>query len=373
MVQPCPARIGMPLEEIETPALIVDLPAYEQNLDHMAAMAGAAGLLLRPHAKTHKSPLVALDQMSRGAVGVCCQKVAEAEIMVQGGVRDVYVSNQIIGPSKQERLAALARQAQIAVCVDDLGSIGDLASLTQAYGAEIRVLVEIDVGGGRCGVEPGSAAVPLARRILEAPGLQFGGLQAYHGRAQHIYEFASRGEAVRSAAEKTRTTMAELKAEGISCPAVTGGGTGSLAHDIDLGLLTELQAGSYIFMDADYGRVEPGAGSNQAGFAHSLFVLATVMSRSKPGMAVLDAGLKAIAFDSGPPLVWQRPGVLYVGPSDEHGELRLDSGAALELGERLLLVPGHCDPTVNLYDWYVGVRDGRVERLWPVAARGALS
>lgn len=363
----------MPIEDVETPALIVDLAAYEDNLDRMAELTGAAGLKLRPHAKTHKSPLVALDQIVRGAVGVCCQKVSEAEVMVQGGVRDVYVSNQVIGRLKQERLAALARQAKIAVCVDDAGSIVDLSGMAQAYGADIRVMVEIDVGGERCGVEPGVAAVPLAQAILEAPGLHFGGLQAYHGRAQHIYEFASRGEAVRSAADKTRTTLAALEAEGIACPEVTGGGTGSLAHDIDLGLLAETQAGSYIFMDADYGCVQPEAGSNQSVFAHSLFVLVTVMSRVKPSLAVVDAGLKAIAFDSGPPHVWQRAGVHYRGPSDEHGELELESGVNLALGERLLLVPGHCDPTVNLYDWYVGVRDGRVERLWPVAARGALS
>ena len=373
MVQACPARIGMSLEEVETPALIVDLDAYEYNLDLMAERAGEAGVKLRPHAKTHKSPLVALDQMARGAVGVCCQKVGEAEVMLQGGVRDVYVSNQVVGPTKLARLAALARHADISVCVDNADNIAALGAAAETFGASLRVLVEVDVGGGRCGVEPGTAALPLARQIASSPGLVFGGLQAYHGRAQHIRDFAARGEAVAAAAEKTKGTMAALEAEGIACPLVTGGGTGSFSHDIALGLLNELQVGSYIFMDADYGRVAHGGDAPESPFRNSLFVLATVMSRAKPGMAVVDAGLKALAFDSGPPLVWQRPGVTYRAASDEHGQLAVDDGAELPLGAQLLLVPGHCDPTVNLYDWYVGVRAGRVERLWPVAARGAVA
>ncbi len=372
MVQPCPARIGDSLDQVETPALVVDLSAYEHNLDHMAEQVGATGLALRPHSKTHKSPLIALQQIERGAVGICCQKVGEAEVMVQGGVRDVLVSNEVVGASKLARLAALARLARISVCVDDAGNLDDLSAAAQAYGSTLEVLVEVEVGGGRCGVEP-SETVALARRVVEAPGLGFGGLQAYHGRAQHIYRFKERGAAVRAAMEKTLTAVRALEAAGIACPKVTGGGTGTLPHDIMAGAWSELQAGSYIFMDADYGRVGFGDDDGPPPFQHSLFVLTTVMSRTKQGLAVVDAGLKALAFDSGPPLVWQRPGVTFDVPSDEHGELALAPGSDVALGERVMLVPGHCDPTVNLYDWFVGLRDGRVERLWPVAARGALA
>lgn len=372
MVQPCPARIGDSLEEIETPALVVDLAAYEHNLDLMAEQVRAAGLALRPHAKTHKSPVVALEQIARGAVGICCQKVGEAEVMVQGGVRDVLVSNQVVGDQKLARLAALARQARLSVCVDDLGNLEALSAAAEAYGSSLEVLVEIEVGGARCGVAP-SDAPALAKRIQEAPGLTFGGLQAYHGRAQHIYPFNERGAAISAAADQARIALGALQAAGIACPKVTGGGTGSLPHDLAAGAWSELQAGSYVFMDADYGRVAFAEAQTAPPYRHSLFVLTTVMSRSKPDLAVVDAGLKALAFDSGPPLVWQRPDVSFQVPSDEHGELGLEPGAELGLGERLMLVPGHCDPTVNLYDWFVGLRGGRVERLWPVAARGALT
>ena len=373
MTQPCPARVGMSLEEIETPALVVDLDAYEANLDAMAETVAAAGLKLRPHAKTHKSPVIALDQIARGAVGQCCQKVGEAEILVQGGVRDVFVSNQIVGAAKLARLAALARQARVSVCVDAIEQVTALAAAAEAAEADIVVLVEIDVGGGRCGVEPGPAAVELARSVEQAPGLQFGGLQAYQGAAQHIYDDAERRAAVAEAAGKTRQALAALEAAGLDCPLVTGGGTGTHRHDIAEGPWQELQAGSYIFMDVDYGKVTEAGGEGAPRFRHSLFVLATIMSTAQQGKAICDAGLKALAFDSGPPGVWRRPGVTYVGPSDEHGTLHLAGDARLGLGERVFLVPGHCDPTVNLYDWYVGLRGERVAQVWPVAARGALT
>ncbi len=371
MTQPRPAQVGMHQDEIETPALVVDLDAYEANLDAMAACAKQAKIALRPHAKTHKSPLVGLDQVARGAVGVCCQKVGEAEIMVQGGLRDVFVSNQVVGATKLARLAALARRARISVCVDDPAQVTALGEAATEAGSNLTVLVEVDVGGGRCGVAPGAAAVPLARAIEAAPGLIFGGLQAYHGAAQHIYEDGARKAAVESAAAKTKASLAALAEAGIACPLVTGGGTGTHLHDIAAGPWQELQAGSYAFMDVDYGKVATAGGAGAPLFANSLFVLATVMSQAKPGMAVVDAGLKALAFDSGPPALWQRPGVTYAGPSDEHGTLSLEEGVELALGERLFLVPGHCDPTVNLYDWYVGLRGQRVESVWPVAARGA--
>jgi D-serine deaminase-like pyridoxal phosphate-dependent protein len=368
----------MGIEAIDTPALLVDLDAFERNLGRMAAAVKAAGVRLRPHAKTHKSPVITRRQMALGAVGACCQKVSEAEILVDGGVGDVLVSNQVAGVRKLERLAALARRARVGVCVDDAGNARDVSAAAVRFGAEIGVLVEIDVGAGRCGVAPGEDAVALAREVAELPGLRFAGLQAYHGSAQHLRGADERREAIGRAGELTRQTVAMLTAAGLECGTIGGAGTGTFEIEAASGIWNELQAGSYIFMDADYARNRDDGGGPVAVFEHALFVFASVMSHPTADRAVLDAGLKALAFDSGPPEVFERAGVRYDGASDEHGRLVLDGGnAALTIGDKLLLVPGHCDPTVNLHDWYVGVRGlgsdhAYVEAVWPVAARGAM-
>jgi len=366
MTQARPADVGMSEEHIDTPALVVDLDAYERNLARMAARLEGRGIRIRPHAKTHKSPVIAGHQVAHGAVGVCCQKVGEAEVMVEGGVNDVLVSNQVVGASKIARLAALARTAKISVCVDDAGNAAEIGAAAMSYGGEIVMLVEIDIGMSRCGVAPGEPAVALAQVVDGTPGLRFGGLQAYHGAAQHIRDRDERRQAAEDAARLTTSTVDALAAVGLSCETIGGGGTGTVEFDIEIGVLNELQAGSYVFMDADYGTVVDS-------FEHSLFVRATVMSAPTADRRVVDAGLKALAFDSGLPLAWQADGVSYTGPSDEHGTLAVGNDATLSLGDAVMLVPGHCDPTVNLYDWYVGVRNGTVERVWPVAARGRLS
>lgn len=369
MVQPSPAEPGMTLDDVETPALLVDLDAYERNLERMASLLKGRKAKLRPHAKTHKSPLIASEQIARGAVGACCQKISEAEILVEGGVADVLISNEVVGPTKIARVAALAKRARIAICVDDASNAHALGDAAVAAGTVIDVLVEIEVGGRRCGVDPGSPAVALAKWIAKTPGLRFRGLQAYNGSAQHVRDHANRRRAIERAAQGTRETIAALSAVGIACETITGGGTGSLMIDLELGVLNELQAGSYIFMDADYGAA--GTTGLDKGFENSLTVLSTVMSVPRAGVAICDAGLKAMTFESGPPRIDDPKGVRYAGPSDEHGNLELAAGTSLKLGEKLRLVPGHCDPTVNLYDWYVGHRGKRVERVWPVAARGA--
>lgn len=357
----------MRLDEVDTPALILDLPAFEGNLDRMALALQGSGARLRAHAKTHKSPVIAKLQTRRGAVGQCVQKVAEAEVLAWGGVDDIIVTNQVVGESKLARLAALARITRIAVCVDDARQIDALTHAAETAGVRLAVLVEIDVGMGRCGVAAGPEAVALAQRIVASPHLEFRGLQAYHGAAQHMRGPDERGAAVTEAAARARRTAEQLRQQGIACPVIGGAGTGTFALEVASGIYTEIQCGSYCFMDADYARNVDAPGFDQA-----LFVLTTVMSTAQPGVAVLDAGLKALAVDSGMPVVWQRPGLDYVGASDEHGKLACTGGAAPALGEKLLLVPGHCDPTVDRYDWYVCVRNGRVESLWPVAARGAM-
>jgi 3-hydroxy-D-aspartate aldolase len=369
MVQPRPAEPGMTLDAVETPALLVDLDAYERNLDLMATLLTGRKARLRPHAKTHKSPLIAAEQIARGAVGACCQKVSEAEILVEGGIQDVLISNEVVGASKIARVAALAKRARIGICVDDANVAHELGAAAVAAGSTIDVLVEIEVGGRRCGVDPGAPAVALAKWIASTPGLRFRGLQAYHGSAQHLRYHEERRRAIERAAQLTRETIKALAGAGLPCETVAGGGTGSLMIDLSLGVLNELQAGSYIFMDADYRAA--GTTGLEKGFENSLTVLSTVMSVPRAGMAICDAGLKAMTFESGPPRIDEPKGVRYAGPSDEHGNLELAPGTTLKLGEKLRLVPGHCDPAVNLYDWYVGHRGQRVERVWPIAARGA--
>lgn len=377
MPSPPPAQIGAPFSEIDTPALIIDLDAFERNLDAMASAVGKLGVRLRPHAKTHKSPVIAAKQIARGAVGMCCQKVGEAEILVAGGVGDVLVSNEVVGARKLERLAALARHARISVCVDDPAIIEQLAQAAERAGSQIEVLVEVDVGARRCGVRPGPAATGLARQIAGSRALAFGGLQAYHGSAQHLRTPEERRAAIANAANATTETLRFLNEAGFACRTIGGAGTGTFELEGASGIWNELQAGSYIFMDADYAKNVADGARNASPFEHALFVLATVMSTASGERAVVDAGHKALSNDSGFPSVRGRPDLRYHRPSDEHGVLEFDNATSKpDVGDRLTLIPGHCDPTVNLYDWYVGVRGfdtpaARVEALWPIAARGA--
>ena len=373
MTTAAPAVVGMRLEDVDTPALILDLDAFETNLKRLAdAVAGVAGRVrVRAHAKTHKCPEIGKRQIAAGAVGVCCQKVSEAEAMVEGGIADVLVSNEIVGERKLERLAALAKRARIGVCVDNADNVRDLQAAAQRAGATIETYIELEIGMRRCGVAPGEPALALARAIVASASLRFAGIHAYHGRAQHIRSNDERRAVIGSAASAVRNTRSLLEKNHIPCPTVTGAGTGTFMFEVELGAWDEIQPGSYVFMDWDYARNEWVPPMPR--FEHSLFVLATVMSRPDPTLAVVDAGLKASSIDSGMPGVWERPGLSYTRASDEHGWVEIGAGAAAPgLGDKLLLVPGHCDPTVNLYDWYVCVREGVVEALWPITARGAV-
>jgi len=370
MSLPAPADRGMRLEDVDTPALIVDLDAFEANIARLAE-AVAGKVRVRAHAKTHKCAEIARRQIAAGAVGMCCQKVSEAEALVAGGVRDVLVSNEVVGARKLERLAALATKARIGVCVDDESNARELQAAAARAGATIDTYLELEVGMRRCGIAPGEPALALARTIVASANLRFAGLQAYHGRAQHFRSVEERRVAIRNAALQVKHMKGLLGDNGIACPRVTGAGSGTFMLEVEAGVWDEIQPGSYIFMDWDYAKNEWAPPLPR--FEHSLFVLTTVMSRPAPALAIVDAGLKASSIDSGMPAVWERPGLAYVRASDEHGWVEIGAGAAApKLGDKLLLVPGHCDPTVNLYDWYVCVRNGVVEDLWPISARGAL-
>jgi len=365
----------MPVADIDTPALILDLDAFERNLARMAEAVRGTGVALRPHAKSHKCAEIARRQIALGAVGVCAQKVSEAEALVDDGVEDVLIANEVVGAAKLARLAALAKRARGSVCVENAAAVAPVLAAGHAGGIELEVLVEIDVGQHRCGIEPGEPAAALARVIGESPNLRFGGLQAYHGSAQHYRSVAERRAAIAAAAGMAHATKALIESRGIPCPKITGAGTGTFPFEIESGVYNEIQPGSYVFMDADYNRNQRDEGDSprHPRFEQSLFVLTTVMSTPTADRAVVDAGLKAHSVDSGMPRVDGRTGIEFVKASDEHGVLAIERGVkGPVLGEKLKLIPGHCDPTVNLWEVIVCARAGVVEALWPVSARGAV-
>ena len=368
-----PAAIGMDESEIETPCLVLDLDALERNIKKMGDWAKAHGMRHRVHGKMHKSVDVALLQESLGgSCGVCCQKVSEAEVFARGGIKDVLVSNQVRQPSKIDRLARMPKLgARTICCVDDLENVADLSEAATRHGTQVECLVEIDCGAGRCGVTTTEAVVEIAKAIDAASGLKFAGIQAYQGAMQHMDSYDDRKAKIEVAVAQVRDAVDGLKAEGLECDIVGGGGTGSYYFEGTSGVYNELQCGSYAFMDADYGRIldKDGNRIDDGEWENALFILTSVMSHAKPEKAIVDAGLKAQSVDSGLPTIFGRDDVEYVKCSDEHGVVA-DPQGKLKVNDKLKLVPGHCDPTCNVHDWYVGVRNGKVETLWPVSARG---
>ncbi len=367
-----PAKPGMNAADVQTPCLIVDMDVLEENLDKMQKAADQMGVRLRVHGKMHKSADIAKMQIERGACGICCQKVSEAEAFAREGIKDILVSNEVRDPAKIDRLARLPKLgARAIVCVDDIANVADLSAAAQKHGTEIECLVEIDCGAGRCGVTETADVVKIAKAIDAAQGLKFSGIQAYQGAMQHLDRYEDRKEKIDIAVAMVRKAVDALKAEGLECDIVGGGGTGSYYFEGTSGVYNELQCGSYAFMDADYGRIldENGQPISETQFASSLFLLTQVMSHAKPDKAVVDAGLKAQSVDSGLPKVHGIEGVEYVKCSDEHGVIA-DPEGKLAINQKIRLIPGHCDPTCNVHDWYVLVRGDRVEDVIPVTARG---
>ncbi len=368
-----PALPGMDEAEIQTPCLILDLDALERNIRKMGDYARDHGMRHRAHGKMHKSVDVLKLQQDLGhAVGVCCQKVSEAEVFVRGGIKDVMVSNQVTDPAKIDRLARLPKSgARILVCVDDADNVKALSEAAVRHGTQIEALVEIDCGAGRCGVSTTQDVVHIAKLIDAAEGLKFAGIQAYQGAMQHLDLYTDRKEKLDAAIVQVADAVNGLKSNGLECDIVGGGGTGSYYFESASNVYNELQCGSYAFMDADYGRIldKDGNRIDKGEWENALFILTTVMSHAKADKAIVDAGLKAQSVDSGLPFVYGRDDVEYLKCSDEHGVVG-DPNGALKVNDKLKLVPGHCDPTCNVHDWYVGVRGGKVETVWPVSARG---
>lgn len=368
-----PALPGMDEADIQTPCLVLNLDALERNVKKMGDFAKAAGMRHRSHGKMHKSVDVQkLQESLGGACGVCCQKVSEAEVFARGGIKDVLVSNQVTAPNKIDRLARIPNLGARAICcVDDIANVADLSAAAVTHGTQIECLVEIDCGAGRCGVTNTPAVVELAKAIDGAEGLKFAGLQAYQGAMQHLDSYEERQGKTQIAIDMVKDAVETLKGEGLECDIVGGGGTGSYYFESASGVFNELQCGSYAFMDADYGRIldKDGNRIDEGEWENALFLLTTVMSHAKADKAIVDAGLKAQSVDSGLPFIYGRTDVEYVKCSDEHGVVA-DPEGVLKVNDKLKLVPGHCDPTCNVHDWYVGVRGGKVETVWPVSARG---
>lgn len=381
-----PAAPGDPLGRVDTPALVLDLDAFETNVAALHAHAAARGVRVRAHGKAHRCPEISRRQVAAGAVGVCCQKVGEAEGFAEAGIADILVSNEIVDPAKLERLARLARRVRLAVCVDHPGAVAALARACRQAQARIDVLIELDVGQGRCGVATIDGVMALARAVAAAaPALRLRGLQAYHGSAQHLRTVQARSQAIAGAARRAALARDTLRSAGFGCDEVSGGGTGTFAYEVASGVYTEIQPGSYALMDLDYRANEPDAAA--PAMRQAIGVMMSVMS-VRAAHAVLDGGLKAVSVDSGLPAL-RLPGWRVRGVSDEHTVIEpLEAGRVVPagegssapapllshlpvLGQRCVLDPGHCDPTVNLHDWVVAYRGDRVEAVWPVLPRDA--
>jgi len=371
-----PARAGDTLSSVDTPALILDLDRFEANLTRLMNAIQGRAVRVRPHAKSHKCVEIARRQIAAGAIGICCQKTSEAAPFLAGGIVDVLITNEVVGQRKTERLAQLAASypaATVGVCVDNASTVADLARACERADSALDVYIELDVGHNRAGVTGIDEVVALARAIDARPTLSLRGLQAYFGNAQHRRSASERRDAIATATSLARRAKAALVDAGLPCDVVTGAGTGTFMLEATSGVYNEIQPGSYAMMDVDYAKNEPEP--SWPAFEQSMFILTTVMSRRKDAhsdRATLDAGLKSFSTDSGPASPafagWQVRGV-----SDEHTVLeRHGAGPELALGDKPLLIPGHIDPTVNLHDWIVAVRNDRVEAVWRVDARGAI-
>ncbi len=355
--------IGKPVQELDTPALLIDLDLLEANLETMAAFFRGGPAHLRPHVKSHKIPQIARMQVAAGAPGVCAAKLGEAEAMVDGGIRDVLVANQIVGPTKIARLVALAERARIGVAVDDPENVAALSRAAKARGVTLGVLVEIDVGMSRCGVSGPDGVLRLVRQIVDRPGLEFRGIMGYEGHVMGIKDTAAREEACRKAMDQVVVAAAHVGSHGLPVSEVSGGGTLTYAISGRVPGITEIQAGSYALMDTNF--------RNQGSpFKCAMTVLASVISAPREGVAIGDAGTKVLSTDFGLPEVKDRPGVQLQKLAEEHTRLELSAGATLRPGDQIEIIPSHGCTTVNLHDTAYAVRGGRVEDVWPITGRG---
>lgn len=354
-------------QDIDTPALIIDLDRMERNIATMAAFFRGVEANLRPHIKTHKTPEIALRQLEAGAIGVTCAKVGEAEVMADAGVRDLLIANQIVGSRKIRRLMEVARRAEVMVAVDDPANVAELSEAAQQTHGTLCVLVEVDVGMSRCGVPPGEPAVELAKRVERSKGLIFKGVMGYEGHTVIIPQKAVRTEAAHAAMKLLTDTAEAIRTAGLPVEIVSAGGTGTYDITGTYPGVTEVQAGSYVLMDTTYRAVEGVGGV----FECALTLLTTVVSRPAWDRVIVDIGLKTVTRDFGLPEMAGIEGLQFLYLSEEHGKIRaLSENIDLKPGDRIEVLPNHVCTTVNLHDQFYGVRDGKVEAVWEIKGRG---
>lgn len=359
--------IGMHKTELDTPALLIDLDKMEANIRTMAAYFTTVNAMLRPHLKTHKTPIIAHKQIAAGAIGVTCAKLGEAEAVIHAGIRDVLIANQIVGAQKIARLINLAKHSEIMVAVDNAQNVQAISEAASAKDVSVRMLVEVNIGMDRCGVEPGEPALELAELIRKSPNVNFAGLMGYEGHTVANPDKAERNAAAREAIQILVEAKHYLEKRGVPVSIMSGGGTGTFNITGSIPEMTEVQAGSYVLMDSTYGNVE-GIGEH---FERALSVLATVVSRPSADRIIVDTGLKVLAKEFGIPQPIGVTGVEMTGLSEEHGKMQVsDENVSLNPGDKLEILPTHCCTTVNLHDRYYGIRNGIVESVWEIAARG---
>jgi D-serine deaminase-like pyridoxal phosphate-dependent protein len=356
----------MRVDEVGTPALLLNLDALERNIARMARECAEAKVALRPHTKTHKSPWIAAQQLRAGAVGVCTAKLGEAEVMLKAGIANILVTTEIT-PPKVDRLLGLATLGAVTAVVDDGDVLAYLGQRAAERGMEVSVLVDVNVGQERTGVEPGQPAVSLARLCSETDGVRFAGLQGYEGNLQHVVNADDRRRLAREAFDKLRTTREAIESIGLPVDWVTTAGTGTYRYAMEHGVATEVQPGSYVVMDSHYARV------SGVSFENALFVITGVVSVNRRNQFIVDAGWKALSTEDGMPTVHDAPEATYEPAGDEHGKVK-GLTRPCRPGDQIWIVPSHCDTTINLYDRYVLFRDdGRVEGDIPIAGRGQLT
>ena len=361
------------IDQLPTPALTIDLDIFDRNIAKMQSHLNAAGLGLRCHTKMHKSPIIARKQIAAGAIGVCCATISEAEVMLAGGITKILITSPVVTDDKISRLLAMCQKSsEVEIVVDYIQGADRISELAGEMKLNIGVLVDLDPGMGRTGIEPGQKALELVRHIGEAcPNLTFNGLQMYIGNCMHVQGFEKRRDKYLHLISKGIETKELLESNGIQVPVFSGGGTGTYDIDAELGALTDLQAGSYAFMDVEYRDIGGQGTETFVDFEPSLFSLVTAISKPQERLITVDAGIKCLATDTGYPEFRDVEGATYHFGGDEHGIIQLNnSSRQINLGDRLSVITPHCDPTVNLYDYYYPYRQGMVTEIWPISARG---
>jgi D-serine deaminase-like pyridoxal phosphate-dependent protein len=361
-------RIGAALDEIDTPALCLDLDLMEANMRAVAEACKKHGMDWRPHSKCHKSPEIARKLIEAGAIGVTCAKLGEAEVMAAGGVTDLLIANYVVGPLKIARLVELRRIADPIVCVDHVDQLAPLNDAMQQSGQRLRVLIEVDIGMQRAGVAPGEPTLELARQVAQQPGLELAGVMGYEGHLLTLENGEEKRRRIHAALDIVGEMKEMLEANDIPCGIVSCGGTGSYIYTVEHPAVTELQAGGAVFMDAFYRHL-----CHVPDLQYAMSVIVTVVSRPAPDRAIIDAGRKTLNIEQTRPRIVSHEGVEVDRLSAEHGLLRLAPEARdLRIGERLTVIPGYSDLTAVLHDEFFGIRDGRLEVIWPLTGRGRL-